>query len=711
MQTTTILIRKRITWVFLIAALALIGLIFRLAWLQLVEGDQLREEALEARMRDVPLEAKRGAIFDRNGNELVTSVSVDSAYAFPPQVSDKRETADKIAEALGEDKEEIYKKLSEEVSFVWLKRRIDYESAQRLKALKLDGVELVEESRRFYRQESLAAHVLGFAGDDNQGLIGLESAFDRELKGIPGRIVIEKDAVGRNIPEALHKLIPPTPGHNLVLTLDQHIQFFVERELDKIVDVHHPKLAVIIVMNPKTGEILAMGNRPTFDPGDWRKQPQSVWDHNPSIWYTYEPGSTFKIITAASALEEGSVRPGDSFYDPGYIRVADRTINCWQHGGHGSQTFEEVTQNSCNPGFITVGLRLGIERFYKYINAFGFGQRTSISLPGEEVGLEIPEKEATELNIATMSIGQSISVTPIQLLTAASAVANGGVLLKPSLVKSITGADGKVISEFKPEPVRQVVSKKTAQTLMELLTNVVFKGTGRNAFVEGYGAAGKTGTAQVVEETGGYSANKYVASFVGFAPAEDPQIAVLVMVAEPSGASYFGSQVAAPAFKSIALDTLRYLKVPERPNLEKPQLPFAYEEPKVERSMPNVVNYPVEDAQNVLTNAGFAVQIRGEGKIVYGQTPIGGAQVLGGSTVILELQAEDSSQADEVTVPDLTGLTMKEAGSVLEKLGLYLNPQGTGVAVGQQEKPGSKVTRGTIITIDFHPPAVNEFPD
>lgn len=706
MQTTTILIRKRITWVFLIAALALVGLIFRLAWLQLVEGDRLREEALEVRMRDVPVEAKRGAIFDRNGNELVTSVSVDSAYAFPPQVVDKRETADKIAAALGEDKEEIYKKLTEKAGFVWLKRRIDYDSAQRLKALKLDGVELVEENRRFYRQESLAAHVLGFAGDDNQGLIGVESVYDKDLRGVPGRIVIEKDAVGRNIPEALHKFIPPTPGHNLVLTLDQHIQYFVERELDKIVDVHHPKLAVIIVMNPKTGEILAMGNRPTFNPGDWRKQPQSVWDHNPSIWYNYEPGSTFKIITAAAALEEGAVKLGDSFYDPGYIRVADRTISCWYDGGHGSQTFEEVAQNSCNPGFITVGLRLGVERFYKYINAFGFGQRTNISLPGEEVGLDIPEKEATELNIATMSIGQSISVTPIQLLTAASAVANGGVLLKPSLVKSITDADGKVIKEFKPEPVRQVISKKTAQTLMGLLTNVVFKGTGRNAFVEGYGAAGKTGTAQVVEETGGYSNDKYVASFMGYAPAEDPQIAVLVMVAEPSGASYFGSQVAAPAFKSIALDTLRYLKVPERPDLEKPQLPFVFEEPKVKRSMPNVVNYPVEEAQNVLKNAGFTVQIRGEGKIVYGQTPTGGAQVLGGSLVILELQADGSGPAEEITMPDLTGLTMKEAGSVLEKLGLHLNPQGTGVAVGQQEKPGSKVTRGSTITIDFLPPEI-----
>lgn len=690
--------------------LALFGLIFRLGWLQLVEGDRLREEALEVRMRDVPVEAKRGTIYDRNGQELVASVSVDSAYAFPPQIKDKRDAADKIAGALGMDKEDVYKQLNQNVGFVWLKRRIDYDSSQKLKALKLSGVELVEENKRFYRQDSLAAHVLGFAGDDNQGLIGLESVYDKDLKGAPGRIVVEKDAVGRNIPEALHQFIPPVPGHNLVLTIDQTIQFFVERELDKIVDVHHPKLAVIIVMNPKTGEILAMGNRPTFNPGDWRKYPQSVWDHNPSIWYNYEPGSTFKIITAAAALEEGAVKPSDTFYDPGYIKVADRTIRCWYDGGHGSQTFEEVAQNSCNPGFITVGLRLGKDKFYKYINAFGLSQKTAISLPGEELGIEIPQKDATELNIATMSIGQSIAVTPIQLLTATSAVANGGVLLKPSLVKAITDADGKVIKEFKPEPVRQVISKNTAQTLMELLTNVVSKGTGRGAFVEGYGAAGKTGTAQVVGP-GGYADGKYVASFMGFAPADDPQIAALVMVAEPTGPVHFGSQVAAPAFKAIAQDTLRYLKVPERPGQEKPLSPFVFEEPKVKLSVPSVVNYPVEDAQSVLKNAGFTVQTRGEGNIVYNQVPKGGAEVLSGTTVILELQPPGNASTEEVTVPDLSGLTIKEAGSILEKLGLHLSPVGTGIATGQQSAPGAKAAKGSTITVEFQPPAVQGLQD
>ncbi|MEW5899317.1 MAG: penicillin-binding transpeptidase domain-containing protein, partial [Bacillota bacterium] len=609
----------------------------------------------------------------------------------------------KIAFALGMDKEEVYSKLTRKVGFVWLKRRIDFESARRLKALKLNGVGLVEESKRFYRQEGLAAHVLGFAGDDNQGLIGVESVYDQELRGIPGRIVVEKDAVGRNIPGALHKFIPPVPGHNLILTIDRTIQFFVERELDKIVDTYHPKNAVIIVMNPKTGEILAMGNRPAFNPGDtpWNKYPRSVWDQNPAIWYNYEPGSTFKIITAAAALEEGAVKPGDRFYDPGYIKVADRTIRCWYDGGHGAQSFEEVVQNSCNPGFVSVGLSLGKKRFYKYIRAFGFGEKTDIPLPGEEVGIVIPENEATDLNVATMAIGQSIAVTPIQLLTAASAVANGGVLLKPALVKAIQDQNGKVIKEFRPEPVRQVISGSTARVMMNLLTNVVVKGTGKNAFVDGYGAAGKTGTAQVVGP-GGYVEGRYVSSFVGFSPADDPQLAILVMVAEPKGGIYFGSQVAAPSFKAIAQDALRYMMVPERAGLEKPKTPFVFEEPVLKVTVPDVVNFPLEDAQKLLRQEGFKVQTRGQGTLVSSQVPKGGAVVPSGTSVVLELRPQGGDNT--VAVPDLRGLTIKEAGMLLEKLGLQLDPVGTGLATGQQVAPGKRVAKGSTVTVEFKPP-------
>ena len=346
---------------------------------------------------------------------------------------------------------------------------------------------------------------------------------------------------------------------------------------------------------------------------------------------------------------------------------------------------------------------MGKDKFYKYINAFGFGQKTAINLPGEEVGIQIPYEDVTELNIATMSIGQSIAVTPIQLLTAASATANGGVLLKPHLVKAITDENGNVLKEFKTEPVRQVISKNTAETLMGLLTDVVKKGTGKNAYVDGYGAAGKTGTAQVVG-SGGYVDGKYVGSFVGFAPADDPQLAALVMVAEPTGSVYYGSQVAAPVFKVIAQDALRYLKVPERPGLEKPKSPFEYEEPKVNLIVPNVANYPVEDGISVLKNTGFTVQTRGEGSIISNQVPKGGAKVLSGTTIILELQHPGKSPPGEVTMPDLRGRTIKESGVILEKLGLSLNPEGSGLAVAQQVAPGSKTPRGTTVTVEFQPP-------
>ncbi len=682
----------------------------RLAWIQLVEGDKLREEALEIRMSDVPVEAKRGNIYDRNGQELVTSVSVDSAYAFPPQIKNKLEASNKIASVLKMEPEEVYAKLNQKVGFVWLKRRIDYDAAQKLRDLEISGVELVEENTRFYRQDTLAAHVLGFSGVDNQGLTGIESVFDPELRGVAGRIVVEKDAQGRNIPGAMHKFISPVPGNNLKLTIDQSVQYFVERELDKIVAEHRPKLAVIIVMDPKTGEVLAMGSRPTYQPGKWQDYSREVWDRNPAVWYNYEPGSTFKIITASAALEEGVVKPGDNFYDPGYIKVADWFIRCWLDGGHGSQTFEEVVQNSCNPGFITVGLRLGKEKFYQYINAFGLDQKTGICLTGEGEGIQISLKDATDLNIATMSIGQSIAVTPIQLITAASAVANGGVLMKPSLVKAVTDQDGKVLKKFEPEQVHRVIKAETADTLMGLLTNVVQKGTGRNAFVEGYGAAGKTGTAQVVGD-GGYVEGKYVSSFIGFAPADDPQITALVMVAEPSGPFHFGSQVAAPVFKALARDTLLYLEVPERPGLEKPKLPFDYEEPRVEVTVPNLDNYPVEDAQRILVNLGFKVRIRGQGNVVCDQVPKGGAEVLDGTTVILDLGPQGEPAPGEVKVPDLQGRTIKDAGNILEKLGLKLEPVGSGLAVAQKVAPGAAVAVGTGITVEFQPPVYRELRD
>jgi stage V sporulation protein D (sporulation-specific penicillin-binding protein) len=701
-----IVIRKRLAFLLAACAFCLVILTGRVAWIQFVRAEELGERALEVRTRDIPVEAKRGNIYDRNGKELVTNVSVDSVYAIPALVRDPRNAARKLSPLLNVDEERLYAILTRKSCFEWLARKLDAPTAARVKAENLPGIFFVEENRRHYPFQTLAPQVLGFTGIDNQGLTGIEVTFEKELKGTPGRIIIEQDATGQEIPAPVHQYISPRQGNHLYLTIDETIQHFVERELDKVVARYDPRLAVIIVMDPRTGEILAMGSRPTFNSNDWASAPREAWDRNPAIWYNYEPGSTFKIVTASAALAEGVVKPQDAFYDPGYIKVADRYIRCWYDGGHGSQTFAEVVMNSCNPGFVEVGLRVGIQKFYQYVKAFGFGEPTGIDLPGEAAGILIPEKKATNLNIATMAIGQSIAVTPIQLLTAVAAVANGGTLLKPQIVREIRDSSGNLVKGFEPVPVRRVLSPEVAREVGGLLESVVQKGTGRNAFIEGYRVAGKTGTAQVVGEGGGYVTGRYVASFAGFAPVEDPRVAALVMVAEPKGGIYYGSQVAAPVFAAVVRDTLHYLRVPPVPGLKKPKDPFVYEEPRFKVKVPAVVNYPVDEAISRLVQAGLTYRTYGEGSIVYAQTPEPGVEVQNGTAVILNLEPPVRGSSGEVTVPNLSGLTNGEAAELLKNMDLHLEPAGSGLAAAQDPPPGSRVPRGTIIKVQFVPPGL-----
>ncbi len=702
MRTAGILIRKRLTWVFLFCSVACVVLVFRLAWIQFVKGDYLQQKALEVRMQDIPVEAKRGTIYDRNGNELVTSVSSDSIYVIPFQIQNPQYAANALAPILEIDAPKIYRIISRSSNYEWLKRKVAPEVSKAVKELNLKGVHLVEESRRFYQHETLAPHLLGFTGVDNQGLMGIEKSFDDMLKGKPGRIMVEHDAAGRNIPNPLNKYLPPEQGNSLVLALDENIQYFVERELDKVAAAYRPKLAVVIVMDPQTGEIMAMGNRPTFNSNNWADVPRSVWDRNPAIWYNYEPGSTFKIVTASGAVSERVISETESFFDPGYIKVADRNIRCWKAGGHGSQSFEEVVMNSCNPGFVEIGLRLGKERFYKYITDFGFGQRTGIDLSGEAKGIIIDKKNATNLNVATMSIGQSIAVTPIQLLSATCAVANGGTLMKPMLVKEIRNANGETVQTFKPEAIRTVLDNETANQVKKLLENVVSNGTGRNAFVEGYRVAGKTGTAQVVGDSGGYVAGKYVASFTGFAPADNPRVAITVMIAEPQGGIYFGGVIAAPVFQAIMQDTLQYLNLPDDPGLIKPPAPSAwYEVPRTEIKVPNVVNYPINEAIRRLRAQGLSFQTRGQGAVVYSQIPQGGAAAMSDVTVILDLNQPESGG---ITVPNLKGLTELEAKGLMEELGLRVETVGVGLVSSQEPQPGQKLNKGSVVKVELVPP-------
>ncbi|KJS16090.1 MAG: stage V sporulation protein D [Peptococcaceae bacterium BRH_c4b] len=692
------------------SVLLFVILLGRLSWLQLVKGEELSQMASGIRVKDEVLKPVRGTIYDRNRNELVTSVPVNSVIADPSIIGDPAKEAARIAPLLDMKTGEIMKKLTSKGQYVLLKNNVDADTTDSLKKLGINGLFFEEKSRRSFRQPGMAAHMLGFVGLDNEGLNGLEKSFDKELRGVTGTLLIETDAQGRQLPQTVSRRIPPVPGSDLVLTMDQSIQFFVERELDRVVQENSPSRAVIMVADPKTGEILAMGTRPTFDPENWNKYPQSIWDKNPATLYNYEPGSTFKIITAAAALEEGVVKETDRFYDPGYIQVKGGKIYCWDRSGHGAESFAEGVANSCNPVYIQVGLKIGREKLYRYINGFGFGQSTGIDLPWEEKGVVKTKEKVTELDLATISIGQSVSVTPVQMLRALCAVANGGRLMQLHLVKSVNSSDGKVVKYFEPESDRQVISEATSRQLSKLLQKVVLEGTGKSAFVEGYRVAGKTGTAQVPEH-GGYAQGRYVASFAGFAPADDPRIAVLVMVAEPKGGKYYGSEVAAPAFQAVARDTLRYLRVPEDPALPVPKDYIKETNPapvpvaSTKRVVPNVVGFPLDDALQALKTAGFYGRLEGKQGSVSEQKPPGGTILDRGGTVLIKVSpASTTGLKDQVVVPDLRGMTVKKAGMLLEEVGLNLNPYGSGLAARQSPAPGTKLSRNSTVIVEFVPP-------
>ena len=686
-------IRKRVAFLFLIISVIMMGLIGRLLYLQFYKSTWLSENAIDQRIREIPVEAKRGIIYDRNGRELAVSVSTESVYAIPAEIRNPEETAARLAAILALDESTLTNKLKKRQAFTWIKRKIEPEIGRQVKLLNLPGIGLTQENRRYYPHDNLASHVLGFNGIDSQGLDGVEMTFDSYLKGRSGSIVIEYDARGQEIPNASHRFVSPIEGHNIYLTLDLVIQQIVERELDRVMKETQAKAVTIIAIDPRDGGILALANRPDYNPNKFSDFSPKLW-RNIAISNVYEPGSTFKIITTSAAVSEHIVKPDEKFFDPGEVEVQGRRIHCWKHGGHGSQTFAEVVQNSCNVGFVNVGLRLGRESFYHYIDAFGLGQQTNIDLPGEAKGITIDRAKATPINIATMSIGQSIAVTPIQLVTAAAAVANDGKLLRPQIVKEVKDKSGQLIRGFQPDVVRQVLDPSITQMVKDILESVVSQGSGRNAYIEGFKIAGKTGTAQKVG-AGGYLPDKYVASFVGFAPADNPQVAMLVVIDEPVGL-YYGGQIAAPVFGAVMKDILQYLKI-------NPQLD-TNSKAGTEQShvlVPSVINLRVPEAMKELEKAGLIPRIEESGDRIADQIPKPGSRMPSGGGVLLYTMTPRYS-AGEVTVPDLTGRTLREAADSLAEVGLAIKPVGTnGQAIKQDPLPGSKVVSGTSIIIYF----------
>ncbi|MCR4441108.1 MAG: stage V sporulation protein D [Peptococcaceae bacterium] len=701
MSISSIRIRKRITLVFLLVLILMLCLSLRLVWVQFVIGEELREKAFQARYRNVEVKAKRGMIYDAKGKPLAISVSTDSFYAIPAQVRKSgraEETAAKIAQVLNMEKGKVLEAITRYQAFVWIQRHVPDEKARILKELNLEGISYVEEPERFYPNGQLLSHVLGFCGIDNQGLNGIEVTYEKVLSGSPGAVMVEYDARGQEIPDALYKYVPPQDGNSIFLTIDETIQYIVERELDEIMKLRNPKRAGAIIMDPKTGRVLAMAVRPSFDPNKYKEYDQSLW-RNFLISDVYEPGSTFKTVTAAGALDEGVVKPNDRFYCSGFIKVGKETVKCWRYGRpHGSQSFAEGVQNSCNPVFVTVALREGKDIFYRYLYGFGFGQKTGIELPGEAVGILVDREKCKDIDLATMSIGQANAVTPIQLLTAFAAIANGGYLMKPQLVKEIRDREGRLVKTVEPQAIRQVISSDTSRVFLNILETVVSQGTGKNAYVEGYRVGGKTGTAQKIIPGGGYSTTEYIASFLGAAPVNDPQIVGLVVVDSPQGV-YFGGQVAAPAFGNIVRDTLRYLQVPAQVEPGKIASPS-----KKAVVLPNMAGLEVKEAVQRLEKLKLKQEVVGDGTKVKTQLPQAGSEVREGSEVVLYtgIPAVENSP-ESVAIPDLTGKTLGEIRDLTKLLNLNLEVQGSGVVVRQEPEPGQLVPVGSNITIVMEP--------
>lgn len=634
MRISNVTVRKRLI-ISLFFGLTIFFIIsVRLGYVQFYLGDWLTEGAENLWSREIPFEPERGNIVDRNGVKLATNMSTPSIYVFPRQVKDPAKTAEKLASALNASKEDIYKKITEKELIVRIPqgRKISPEKAAEISSLRLEGVYIGQDSKRYYPFEKYLSHVLGFVGIDNQGLMGLELYYENELKGKRGAVQFFADAKHNRMNDKADKYSPPVDGLDLKLTIDSRIQTIIERELDIAEMIYKPDGSIAIAMNPNTGEILAMSSRPNFDPANFQEVSPEVYNRNLPVWSTYEPGSTFKVITLAAALEEGKVDlEEEHFHDPGYVQVEGATLHCWKRGGHGSQTFLEVVQNSCNPGFVELGQRLGKETLFKYIREFGFGTKTGIDLQGEGNGILFQLDRVGPVELATTAFGQGVSVTPIQQVAAISAAINGGTLYTPYIASElINPRTGETVMKKTPTPKRKVISEETSEKIRYALESVVAKGTGGRAFVDGYRVGGKTGTAQKVKD-GHYMENNHIVSFIGFAPADSPEIVVYVAIDNPKGTVQFGGQVAAPIVGNILKDSLPVLGVkPRKEQIEKEVR--SWQDP-VLVEVPDVVGMTKREIQEIFVN--LTIDASGEGDTVVKQSPPGGIKVKEGSTIRL----------------------------------------------------------------------------
>ena len=727
----------RVRLVMLMLGAAMAVLIVRLFYLQVVQADMWKEKASSQQMYSTSITATRGNIYDRNMKTLARSVTVWTVFISPAEM--KEEQRELVASGLSEILDVDYDMVYEKSLKTWrynetIKRRVDNDTADEVTAFiqenDIKGIYLTEESMRYYPYGNLASTVLGFTGSDGSGAYGLEAYYNKALSGTDGVIASVRNAKGTAMPFSEQQIYDAEDGQSLVLTIDETVQHYLEKHLENAVQEHEVQnRAVGIVMNVNTGEILAMSTKPDFDPNE----PSAIYDtataealaeqleeaggdeekldayyealgeaqlaqwRNKAISDPYEPGSVFKLITASAALETGTVTGSTPFYCPGYIEVAGNRIACWKAGGHGNIDFVGAIKGSCNPAFIMTGQALGAELFMEYLDKFGLYDVTGVDLPGEATSIMHSRETMLNENMASLSsasFGQTFKVTALELMTAVNATVNGGYLMQPYVVSQVLDSDGNVISSTEPVVVRQVISEETSALVASYAEQVVSGegGSGARAAVPGYRIGGKTGTSQKLDQEG----DETILSFYGFAPADDPEIAVLVMLDEPQKNNQYGSVIAAPVVGNILADILPYLGF--EPSYTEEELSSA------DMATPYLINYGLQEAQSTLVQAGLEYRVVGSGTTVVGQTPGAAMPIPGGGTVVLYTEEGEKTTA---SVPYVIGKTGNEANRLILNAGFNIKIEGESlehegcVAVAQSIEAGENAEIGTVITVTF----------
>ena len=717
--------RKRLLTMFFIISLAMLGLIVRLGWLQIIRGEELQSQAQKQQMRDIEITPRRGTIFDRNGKELAVSASTYAVYASPREITKKEETAAYLAGMLDLEQDVLLERLEDESrTTITVKRWVDRDIGKEMIEANLRGVWLIDDHLRLYPYGDFVSHVIGHTNVDNIGISGVEHQYNQYLNGTPGRWIRITDRDGRTLSSEIESYYPPTEGLGVVLTIDEVIQHITEKAVNETLEEVDGKRAMAIVMNAKTGEILAMAVKPDYDPNQPRipQNPEELaaleemsneeridfWGEmwrNPLINDTYEPGSTFKAITASIALEEGHASLSSEYYSSGTIRLGNDVIRSWRYyDPFGHQTFSEAYRNSDNPIFVELAQKIQSKSFYHYLEGFGLFDLTGIDLPGEGRSIILPlertkEKSDGEISgeLARMSFGQAINLTPIQLIRSYATLVNDGYMVEPRIVKAILDHEGNEIETFEPKVTRQVVSKETSEMIRQISEEAIRLGNSR-AYVPGYQVGGKTGTAQKMVD-GAYRDGYFVSSFVGAAPMNDPEIVVLAIVDEPVSGRHYGNTTGAPIAHAIFSETFRYLGIHPQYSEEEEKL---MEEEGI--SVPDIIGMTLSEAKKTLYENELEYHVENhwlieDDSIISRVGPDVGTQVHKNSVISLFLRQSTSDERS--AVPDLIGYSLSDVRKITQELGLTLEVKGEGLAVAQSLEPGEEVEAGTLITVEF----------